>query len=218
MHGTSRYANTGAPKTTFQCKTSGGNDFALLNNSIFSEIKSRILPVFILNACSLYVLTAKERIFFLFMSEHPDTNPQTPDIWIKWLSVTAVGIALFGLSMALLPAFTAKVFSSLIYFRPDFIESEFTPESLKYIQLAHAVLGSVMVGWGMLLLMLAIGPLRKGNRDILKYFTVSIFSWALPDTLFSLLSGFWPNALLNLALALLLLIPIVAIKMNNRFN
>ena len=50
---------------------------------------------------------------------------------------------------------------------------------------------------------LALGPVRRGSKDAWWMFVVSLIAWFIPDTAYSLLSGFWQYALLNLGFALL---------------
>jgi len=41
-------------------------------------------------------------------------------------------------------------------------------------------------------------------------FAASLAAWYFPDTLFSLWTGYWPNAVLNSVFALLFAVPLVA--------
>lgn len=74
----------------------------------------------------------------------------------------------------------------------------FGPEAASYIGLAHAVMGSLMIGWGASLLYL--GFRAPEHVALLRETTlVSLVAWCVPDTAYSLIAGFWPNAVLNLA-------------------
>jgi len=109
---------------------------------------------------------------------------------------------LFGLVLVAMPGFTQQGFSLLVYASAAHLNT-FGPEALAYISLVHAVLGSVMFGWGAVLMFLALGPVRRGSKDAWWMFVVSLLAWFIPDTAYSLLSGFWQNAVLNAGFALL---------------
>jgi len=121
--------------------------------------------------------------------------------WRLLVAATA-GLMLFGLALVLMPGFTLQAFSLLVYASAAHLNT-FGPEALAYISLVHAVLGSVMFGWGAVLMFLALGPVRRGSQDAWWMFVVSLLAWFIPDTAYSLLSGFWQNALLNVGFALL---------------
>lgn len=121
--------------------------------------------------------------------------------WRLLVAATA-GLMLFGLALVLMPGFTLQTFSLLVYASAAHLNT-FGPEALAYISLVHAVLGSVMFGWGAVLMFLALGPVRRGSQDAWWMFVVSLLAWFIPDTAYSLLSGFWQNALLNAGFALL---------------
>jgi hypothetical protein len=130
-------------------------------------------------------------------------------VWVPWLSAASVGVALFGLVLVLAPELTSQGFSLLVYFRHDQIAG-FGAEALKYIQLAHAVLGAVMVGWGVLLLLLVRRFFARGFHEAWSFVAASLSAWFVPDTAFSLWSGFWPNAMLNVIFAVLFAVPLAA--------
>lgn len=69
------------------------------------------------------------------------------------------------------------------------------------------VLGAVMIGWSVVLLFALFGPFRRGQLEGWRMVTVSLAAWFNPDTAFSLLSGFWQNAVLNCVMALLFTVP-----------
>ncbi len=79
-----------------------------------------------------------------------------------------------------------------------------------YIALAHGVLGAVMVGWGAVLLIVLIGPFRRGTREGWLIVAVSVAAWFVPDTALSLATGFWQNAVLNVVVAVLFAVPLAA--------
>jgi hypothetical protein len=131
-------------------------------------------------------------------------------IWFRWLSLVVLGVMAFGISMILAPELIKKLFSLLVYSAPGAIDAQFSPAAVEYITLVHGVLGAVMFGWGTVLLLVLYGPFRRGSREGWHMLAVSVAVWFVPDTLFSLWTGFWQNAVLNAALALLFAIPLAA--------
>ena len=130
--------------------------------------------------------------------------------WRLLVAATA-GLMLFGLVLVVMPGFTLQAFSLLVYASTAHLNT-FGPEALAYISLVHAVLGSVMFGWGAVLMILALGPVRRGSKDAWWMFVVSLLAWFIPDTAYSLLSGFWQNALLNVGFALLFAIALSGLR------
>jgi hypothetical protein len=77
----------------------------------------------------------------------------------------------------------------------------------KESRVLSAVLGGIACGWGLLLYLLASGPIAKGDRDARSMFVGSVVTWFVIDSLASLAAG-WPlNLLLNAGFAALLLVP-----------
>lgn len=130
-------------------------------------------------------------------------------LWWGWLATVAIGVMVCGISMVLAPGLTRQIFSLLAYSSADHI-AKFGANASDYISLLHAILGAVMLGWGCALLFIVLGPLRRGSRDAWNTLVISLVAWFIPDTAFSLWSGFWPNAILNLVLATLFAIPLSA--------
>ena len=137
-------------------------------------------------------------------------QPKFSIFWYRWFLFVIIGVMLFGISMVIIPSLILKLFSLLIYSNSNTIESEFSLEAVKYIELVHGVLGAVMFGWGTLLLVILIGPFKNGSIDGWYYLATSVIAWFVPDTLFSLWKGFWQNAILNSILLSLLTLPLIA--------
>ncbi len=121
----------------------------------------------------------------------------------------------FGLLLVIAPGLARQGFSLLVFSSADRI-SDFGPEAASYIELAQAVMGSVMVGWGVALLLILRGPMQRNLTEGLKIFGISLLAWFIPDTTFSIASGFWQNAILNLVFAVLFLIPLLALYRQTR--
>ena len=129
--------------------------------------------------------------------------------WWRWLVAVSIGVLLFGLSMVVAPTFTRQLFGLLVFSSSEAIGA-FGESAVSYIILLHGVLGSVMFGWGVILLFVLVGPFRRGSREAWFTVAVSLVAWFIPDTTLSLWLGFWQNALLNTGLFLLFAVPLAA--------
>jgi hypothetical protein len=139
------------------------------------------------------------------------TMHNTPTLWVNWLTYTAEFTVLFGLFMVLAPGLTQQAFGLLIFQDPEHFAA-FHSQATAYIELAHAVMGSVMVGWGALMFMLVRKLNAKDAKETCRMIAVSVLLWYVPDTAFSLYSGFWQNAVLNTGFAVLYAVPLVALR------
>jgi len=133
------------------------------------------------------------------------------NIWIKWLSATAWAVTVFGLCLVAIPGLTLQAFSLLVYSNPRQIAG-FGVEAANYISLAHAVLGGVMVGWGVAIYLVVRNLFAQGYRIGWQIIAVSATAWFVPDTAYSLWSGFWQNAVLNAVFFSLFVVPLWATK------
>ena len=139
------------------------------------------------------------------------SHSQPSSLWISWLLAVAAGVVAFGLVLVLLPSLARQGFSVLVYASPERIDS-FGEEAARYISLAHAVLGGVMVGWGAALFYITRTLLARGSRLAWNLVALSVFAWYVPDTSYSLLSGYWQNALLNTVFLALFAVPLLATR------
>lgn len=136
-------------------------------------------------------------------SEIPST------FWLRWLLAVTLGVMVFGLVLVLAPSLTRQGFSLLVYADTERIAT-FGADAVAYIALVHAVLGGVMFGWGVALLFVVRGLFARGASEGWQIVAVSVAAWFVPDTAFSLWSGFWQNALLNATFIILFAVPLAA--------
>jgi hypothetical protein len=129
--------------------------------------------------------------------------------WQLWLVVASTIVAVFGLALAVVPTFGGWLFGWLLFSSPDALTG-LGARADAYVRLVHGVLGAVMSGWAVALLMVVLGPFGRKSRLAWSTVAVSLAVWFLIDTALSLLSGFWPNAVLNVALTILFAIPLAA--------
>ena len=138
-------------------------------------------------------------------------NPVAGTRWINWLTAVSVCVIAFGLFLVLAPSLARQGFSLLVYAAPTQIDA-FGDEQVRYISLAHAVIGGVMVGWGVAMLYATRALLAKGQREGWHVIAFSVAAWYVPDTAYSIYSGFWQNAVLNTAFILLFAVPLWATR------
>lgn len=75
----------------------------------------------------------------------------------------------------------------------------------------NAVLGGVMVGWGLTLYFLADGPLADNPRDISKVILVGLIAWFMVDSAGSFAANLPGNVVLNVMFLALFLPPLFAL-------
>lgn len=143
------------------------------------------------------------------------TNSRFAAFWLNFLSLTTISTMLSGLVMVLAPDLTKQAFGLMVFQNPAQFET-FDKTAIAYIELAHAVMGSLMVGWGALMYLLVQGLLVNGRKEALGMISMSLLLWYVPDTAFSLHSGFWQNAVLNTGFAVMYAIPLVALRKHVR--
>ncbi len=120
-----------------------------------------------------------------------------------YLRVVVAGMVGFGLAIVVAPTPALEGFGRMVYGTGG-LPADFSPEARGYIQLTQAVMGSVIVGWFVLVAWVVRSPLALGVPGAWPALVASLLAWFVPDTAYSLLSGYWPNAVLNVVLLLAL--------------
>lgn len=141
--------------------------------------------------------------------------PQPRKIWVNWLLGMAAVVVASGLFMVIAPALTRQGFSLLLYSSATHLDT-ISGDMVRYISVAHAVIGSVMVGWGMALFYVTKSLIAKGVREGWYVATLSLGAWYVPDSAYSILSGFWQNAVLNTAFLFAFAIPLWVLRPSGR--
>lgn len=124
-------------------------------------------------------------------------------LWTRWLTVVVAATGAFGGVLVLAPGLTSDGFGRLVYGPGGFPDS-FGPAA-GYLELAHAVIGAVMVGWAALMLWVVRVALPARVPGAWAALTGSFLLWYVVDTTFSLAEGFAPNAAQNTVLLVLML-------------
>lgn len=134
-----------------------------------------------------------------------------PRYLVQWLLGASALVSIFGLLLVIAPDAARQGFSQLVYANLTAIDT-FGAEAARYIALAHAVIGAVMVGWGIAMVMITRRLIAVGSRLGWRMLALSLCGWYVPDTLYSLASGYWQNAVLNTGFAALFLIPLALLR------
>lgn len=137
------------------------------------------------------------------------TSELPSPFWLRCLLAATLCVMIFGLTLVFAPNLSRQGFSLLTYSNTKHITT-FGVDTVSYISLLHAVLGSVMFGWGVALLYVVRGLFARGVNEGWQIIAVSVVFWFVPDTAFSLWSGFWQNALLNIFFIILFALPLTA--------
>ncbi len=120
-------------------------------------------------------------------------------IWRIWLIVAAAGVAVFGLAMVLAPAVPERLFTWMLF--GDGFPAAFGGVEVDYVRFVTGVLGAVMVGWAVLILVVAAGPLRHGEPWAWSALVGSLAVWYVLDSGLSVAAGYGENAVLNTLIA-----------------
>ena len=135
--------------------------------------------------------------------------------WWRWLLVVAFTTGFFGLAMVLLPQ-TTQVFFNLLMFGNTWLPAEFGAQAGGYIGFVYGVLGAVLAGWALMIVLAVLGPFRRGEKEGWVMIALPLALWFAVDTTWSLATGYWQNAVLNVVFALPFAIPLAATW--RRFN
>lgn len=129
--------------------------------------------------------------------------------WRTWLLAASLGVSAFGLMLVVAPSLARRGFSLMIYGSSEAVDG-FGVEPARYVSLVTAVLGAVMVGWGLALFHAVRSFFDVRPRATWQLVAGSLLAWFVPDTTYSLASGFWQNAVLNLGFAMMFAVPLWA--------
>jgi len=88
----------------------------------------------------------------------------------------------------------------------------------EHVLFVYGVLGSVLVGWMVLVAAIAAGPLRTGEAWAWPALALSVGTWFVLDTGFSLAVGSWQHAAFNLCFLAALGVPLVGWRSASRIR
>lgn len=130
-------------------------------------------------------------------------------LYWRWLVVSSAIVVLFGAIFLAAPKLTYAGFEWLF----TWSHSRAVPaEARLYVEFVYGVLGAVLVGWGTTFLFVLFGPFRRDEASARwAWWTIAVplVVWAVPDTIWSCWTGYWPNAVLNAGFVALFTPPLV---------
>ncbi len=135
-----------------------------------------------------------------------------PRFWKAWLIVSSVLLMAFGLGIVLFPDLAKGMFGLLLYFNGSYIKNSFSHEANHYISLVHGVLGAVLFAWGLQMYLVIRGLFEQAQFKAWMTVSLPLVGWFIVDSTFSLVVGYWQNAILNCVLATMFAIPLIAIR------
>ena len=131
-------------------------------------------------------------------------------LWDRWLTTVITAVAAYGAVLVVHGGAAAMLFDRL-GFGPT--ASGITAGAVEdHVLLIYGVLGAVLIGWMVLLLAVARGPLRRRERWAWTATAVSMTAWFGVDTAFSLAVGSTAHAAFNGIFAAALGIPLIAMR------
>lgn len=143
-----------------------------------------------------------------------NSNPERQRaFWIAWLQVVLSLLVIYALVLVFGGSIAEGMFSAFGFGPPDSVTSV---ELSAYLRLPFTVLGSVMVGWAVLMIILVRGPLTSGAQWVIPALAVPIGLWFLLDTGMSLVLGYPTHALFNVPFALALGVPLWRLRASAR--
>jgi hypothetical protein len=83
------------------------------------------------------------------------------------------------------------------------------PEVVDYLSFVYGVLGTVMLGWSAVFFYVVQGPFRAGESWSWYAIAIPITVWFVVDSVHSVISGYWPNAVFNIGVFVAFCIPLV---------
>lgn len=116
--------------------------------------------------------------------------------WIRYLQLVTGSVVVIGLVLVLAPGLTEASFALLVFGSTRF-PNAFSASATSYARLTHAIIGAVMVGWFLLVTWVVRSPLRAGQPGAWGATALSLATWFVLDSTFSLVTGYWQNAALN---------------------
>jgi hypothetical protein len=94
----------------------------------------------------------------------------------------------------------------------DFLRGSGELDLNSYMRFSLAILGAVTIGWSLTFMMVIQAANQLENRvsrPIWMGMTVSVITWYLIDSILSVTTGFWPNAVSSTILMATFLIPVI---------
>jgi len=136
-------------------------------------------------------------------------NKTALHFWSRPIQMAAAVVLVLSAVLMLAPSL-GEAFFYLVYFQQPTSPVAMPPEIQGYLRFANGIIGAVMAGWMMVIIMLARGPFRAGERFAWNAIAWPLLGWYVIDTTFSIAHGVWGNVLLNTGTALMFGLPLLA--------
>lgn len=130
--------------------------------------------------------------------------------WQRWLIVVTGGVIVYGLMLILLPQTTHTLFNTLFFASSESIRRIGT-DSSHYVALVYGVLGAVIIGWMVTIMALLISSFPTQPRNTWNIITLSVVTWYIIDSGFSLVIGSLAHVLFNTGFFVLFAVPLIAL-------
>ena len=129
--------------------------------------------------------------------------------WQKWLRIASIALVVYGTLMALavFPAFTdpTKSMIDMLFWPPLEQTGALGPHAVFLL----GVLGSVLMGWAVMMYFIASEAVRSGAPWAIKAFWTSLITWFVVDNLASWVVGAPINILGNTLVAAVFAAPLL---------
>lgn len=129
--------------------------------------------------------------------------------WSRLIQAAAAVVLVLSAVLMLAPSL-GEAFFYLVYFQQPASPVAVPAEIQGYLRFANGIIGAVMAGWMLVIIMLARGPFRAGERFAWNSIAWPLLGWYVIDTTFSIAHGAWGNVLLNTGTALMFGVPLLA--------
>lgn len=136
-------------------------------------------------------------------------NKTALHFWSRLIQMAAAVVLALSAVLMLAPPL-GEAFFHLVYFQQPASPVAVPIEIQGYLRFANGIIGAVMAGWMMVIIMLARGPFRAGERFAWNAIAWPLLGWYVIDTTFSIAHGVWGNVLLNTGTALMFGLPLLA--------
>lgn len=136
------------------------------------------------------------------------TEKPMSSLWQKWMTGWCGAVGLFGI---ILVGGGLEVTSAPVRILFDFLNGPGKLDLNPHMHFSLAVLGAVTIGWSLTLMaaIQAANQLEKRvSKPIWALITTSLVSWYVIDSILSIATGFWLNAVSNTIFIATFLIPI----------
>nr|NIW38184.1 hypothetical protein [Gemmatimonadota bacterium] len=134
----------------------------------------------------------------------------------RLLSLAFAGLVAGGLVLAAAPDWIGLAWLNRGVDRAFFQTADPTAGAIELRRWLYGVEGSTLVAFGILGFAVVRTAVRQGEPWAWKALALAVGTWFLLDTSISMAHGVWENAALNVVIALVVLIPTLALRIRRR--